>query len=154
MFKSFFARILVNVESFFDITFKAALFIIGLFTLINGIKFFFAVKSLIGSASLMNIVEKQHYIFSFLTSLGILDHGTKVNIVQIAMLHMFAIIASELALLSVIAGLVLIKNAVMPVIKEIQAILREIGFVQEYVEKIEAEFAAEVKERMAKLPNN
>lgn len=95
--------------SLLDDGLAVAMFVAGLASAYTGVRFFLAARSLAGLPGIRSIMFNQHF-YTFLMAVNILSHSSKTIAVQVSMLHLFAIIASELALLSVMAGLYIIRK--------------------------------------------
>lgn len=79
----------------------------GILTVINGINVIIAIRPIVGSLSLSSFSGIIHGAqFSRLTTLDILSHSSEPIVVQIVMIKLFAILINEIALLSIIAGII------------------------------------------------
>ncbi|MHB1696642.1 MAG: hypothetical protein ACYCSQ_00825 [bacterium] len=98
---------------------KLSILAIGILTVINGVKMFLITLALVpgkflssGSLHFFQNIIWHDKLFAFFMTLGVLSHSSKAIAVQIAQLNLFAVIANEIALLSVLAGLFAFKKGI------------------------------------------
>ncbi len=119
MFNSFVLKaksiFFVTLYAIFDlldtIVFPLSIVALSIYTIVCGVKLFYALEKLANLPTFKTIIMNRN-IFPFLMTLGSLSHSVKITLIQITMIHLFAIIASELALLLILASIVLIRGVV------------------------------------------
>ncbi len=102
----------ISIRRFNDAAEYAILILLAafaIFTIVNAVNAIMIVRPLIGSPSFDNILTHGKS-FAYLTALGVLTHSGKTIVVQIAMIRLFSILITEIALLSVIFGLLAFKK--------------------------------------------
>ena len=110
--KSIVFAILYAIFDFLDtIVFPLFIATISIYAIIHGVKLFYALEQLANLPTFNEILTHQN-IFRYLIALGTFSHSAKAALIQTAMIHLFAIIANELALLLILASMVLIRGVV------------------------------------------
>lgn len=121
LFVSFFLKaksiFIITLYSIFDlldtVVFPVSIAALGIFSIVRGVELFYSVAKFVNlPSSLINTVYHNHHILRYLMGLGVLAYSVKTTVVQIGMIHLFAIIASELALLLILASIVLLRGFV------------------------------------------
>ena len=110
--KSIVFAILYAIFDLLDtIVFPLFIATISIYAIIHGVKLFYALEKLANLPTFNEILTHQN-IFRYLIALGTFSHSAKAALIQTAMIHLFAIIANELALLLILASMVLIRGVV------------------------------------------
>ncbi len=101
------------MRGFNDVIEYAILILLAVFailTVINAIYAVIIVRPFIGSLSFNNIVVSHGETYAFLTAFSAMTHSGKDILVQIVMVRLFSMLVMEIALLSVVAGLFVIRK--------------------------------------------
>ncbi|MHB1755556.1 MAG: hypothetical protein ACYCT6_08960 [bacterium] len=118
LFRLLAVQIPAAITRFLSFFVKLSILAVGILTVVNGVRMFFITLALVPGNFLsgdsihffQNIINDK--LFRFFMTLGVFTHQGQTDATQIAMLNLFAVIANEIALLSVLVGLFAFKKGI------------------------------------------